>query len=141
MFDKSKLAAILKDEGLTKTAYDPREIVAKVNGRPYDRSDVEEMLDGKGGVNQMYRDADNLPKWLMWAGHKKALKYGFGGSSQWVPNPSAKNFPGGPWDANKRSSWDKVAKILQMILDNPNAPARVITDEKWVSEGKGLFQL
>ena len=96
------------------------------------------MLDNLG----RYQSADNLPKWLKWAGHKKVLDPRRGPTQgQFVVNRSAKNFPGGPWDANKRSSWDKVSKILQMILDNSNPPASMDLGDQSLVKGKGGLKL
>lgn len=65
----------------------------------YRRSDVEEMLTPEGGLVQMFRDADNLPKWLLSAG-----------AVDWVPG-----FP---------TSSKEVEKLLGKILQ-ASRPVRI----------------
>jgi len=63
MFNKSKLAAILEDEGLIKTARERVVALVTVRGGrkyPYTADEIQEFLDNKRQIIM----SDNLPKWL-----------------------------------------------------------------------------
>jgi len=128
--------------GLKKVSSDVVAVV-NINGRSYnyDRLEVEEMLDGRGGITSMYKDADNLPRWIQQAGNKTRLSESAYGGLKWVPNVAARKIPGGGWNMNQSSHWLKVAAILQSILDNPNPPAHLKLGGEFLATGDVYVKL
>jgi hypothetical protein len=108
---KAILAGLKKAGGLVKLV---------LNGgreRTYSAEQIQEMLQAPGVIANMYRNADNLPKWIWEAGASKMLTE-LMGKLQYVRNPYAKKFPGGGWPLNGNKGWEQVGRILQDILDS-----------------------
>ena len=109
---KAILAGLKKAGSLVK--------VIVYGGKAYDYTaeEIQEMLKAPGVLADKYKSADNLPKWLWGAGAAKEPLEISDGKIVYVPNPYAKNFPGGGWPTTGKKGWEQVGQILQDILES-----------------------